>query len=45
MYIENKKITSEHSVKLVNIEIDHQLNLDNLPMQKTGFPVNYYRQT
>ena len=45
MYIENKKITSEHSVKLVNIEIDHQLNLGNLPMQKSGFPVHYYRQT
>ena len=29
MYIENKKITSEHSVKLLGIEIDNQLNFDN----------------
>ena len=29
MYIENKKITSEHSVKLLGIEIDNQLNVDN----------------
>ena len=28
-YIENKKITSEHSVKLLGIEIDNQLNFDN----------------
>ena len=25
MYIENKKITSEHSVRLLGIEIDNQL--------------------
>ena len=31
MYIENKKIfwPSEHSVKLLGIEIDNQLNFDN----------------
>ena len=29
MYIDNKKITSEHSVKLLGIEIDNQLNFDN----------------
>ena len=29
MYIENKKTTSEHSVKLLRIEIDNQLNFDN----------------
>ena len=29
MYIENKKITSEHSVKLLGIEIDNQLKFDN----------------
>ena len=29
MYIKNKKITSEHSVKLLGIEIDNQLNFDN----------------
>ena len=28
MYIENKKITSEHSVKLLGIEIDNQLKFD-----------------
>ena len=29
MYIENKKITSAHFVKLLGIEIDNQLNFDN----------------
>ena len=29
MYIENKKITSENSAKLLGIEIDNQLNVDN----------------
>ena len=29
MYIEHKKITSEHSVKLVGIEIENELNFDN----------------
>ena len=29
MFIENKKITSEHSVRLLGIEIDNQLNFDN----------------
>ena len=29
MYIENKKITSEHSFKLLGIEIHDQLNFDN----------------
>ena len=29
MYIENKKITLEHSVKLICIEIDNQINFDN----------------
>ena len=29
MHIENKKLTSEHSVKLLGIEIDTQLNFDN----------------
>ena len=28
-YIENKKITSEHSVKLLGIEINNQLNFDD----------------
>ena len=27
MYIDNKKITSEHSVKLLGTQIDNQLNL------------------
>ena len=30
MYIENKKTTSEHSVKLLGIEIHNQLNFDNM---------------
>ena len=29
MYIENKKMTSEYSVKLLGIEIDNQLKFDN----------------
>ena len=29
MYIENKKIISEYSVKLLSIEIDNQVNFDN----------------
>ena len=29
MYIENMKITSEHSVRLLGVEIDNQLNFDN----------------
>ena len=29
MYIDNKKKTSEHFVKLLSIEIDNQLNFDN----------------
>ena len=29
MYIEHKKITSEHSAKLVGIEIENELNFDN----------------
>ena len=29
IYIENKKVTSEHSVKLFGINIDNQLNFDN----------------
>ena len=29
MYIDNKKITSEHSVKLLGIEIENQLKFDN----------------
>ena len=29
MYIENKKITSEHSVKLLGVETDSRLNFDN----------------
>ena len=29
MYIENEKITLEHSVKLLSIETDNQLNFDN----------------
>ena len=29
MYSENKKITSEHSVKLLGIEIYNQLSFDN----------------
>ena len=29
MHIDNKKITSEHSVKLLGIEIDNQLKFDN----------------
>ena len=29
MYIENKKIKLEHSVRLLCIEIDNQINFDN----------------
>ena len=29
MYIQNKKITPEHSVKLLVVAIDNQLNFDN----------------
>ena len=29
MYIENKEIVSEHSVKLLGIEIDNELNFDS----------------
>ena len=29
IYLENRKITSEHSVKLLGTEIDKQLNFDN----------------
>ena len=29
MYFKNKKITSGHSVKLLGIEIDNQVNFDN----------------
>ena len=29
MYIENKKITWEHSLKLLGIKIDNQLNFNN----------------
>ena len=29
MYIENKKITSEHSVRLIGTETDNKLNFDN----------------
>ena len=29
MYIDNKKITSEHSIKLPGIETDNQLKFDN----------------
>ena len=29
MYIDNKKMTLEHSVKLLGIQIEKQLNLDN----------------
>ena len=29
MHIENKEIVSEHSVKLLGIEIDNQLNFDS----------------
>ena len=29
MYVDNKKISSEHSVKLLGIEIDNQLKFDN----------------
>ena len=29
MYIDNKKITSEHSVKLLGTEIDNRLTFDN----------------
>ena len=43
MYIENKKITSEHSVGLLAIEIDNQLNFDNhvsTLCKKAGFQLN-----
>ena len=29
MYIDDKKLTSEHAVELLGIEIDNQLNFDN----------------
>ena len=40
MYIEYKKTTSEHSVKLLGIEIDNQLNFDNMYQHyaKSRFP-------
>ena len=43
MYIENKKITSEHSVKLLGIEIDNQLKFDNyvsILCRKSGSQLN-----
>ena len=43
MYIEIKKITSEHSVKLLGIEIDNQLNFDNhasILCKKAGSQLN-----
>ena len=47
MYSENKKIISEHSVKLLGIEIDNQLSFDNRinTMQKSNFSVKCYWQT
>ena len=40
MYIENKKITSEHSVKLLGIEIDYHLNHVSTLCKKAGFQLN-----
>ena len=47
MYIENQNITSEHSVKLVGIDKDNQLNFDNHinTIQKSRFSVKFYRMT
>ena len=36
MYIENKKITSENSVKLLGVEIDSQLNHISTLCKKAG---------
>ena len=44
MYIDNQKIKSEHSVKLLGIEIDNQLNFESCinTMQKSRFPAKCY---
>ena len=47
MCIENKKITSEHSVTLIGTEIDNQLNFDNFVStlcKKNRFPAKCYWQ-
>ena len=45
IYIENKKITSEPSVKLLGIEIDNKLNFDNHVYKKSRSPAKCYWKT
>ena len=43
MHIENKKVTSEHSVKLLGIEKDYHLYFENYVLtllKKVGSPLN-----
>ena len=43
VYIDNQRITSEHSIELLGIEIDDQLNFEKQnTMQKSRFPAKYY---
>ena len=45
MYIENKKITSEHFVRLLGTEIDNQLNFDNHVSMLCKKAASHYWQT